>query len=305
MAKAGFGGFGQVYVVRDNRHDVMCAMKVEKHVEAQMAQLPLELYILKLYQKSPHAAKLVYAGTEPKFGYIIMQLLGPNLNNLRRCCPMKCRRFSSSTMLKLAIQMIESLRDMHDCGCIHRDQKPSNYAMGYFTTSKRDTLYLIDFGLSRVFVDKDGKPRLKRNRAFFRGTTRFCSLGAHRRQDTSRSDDLQSAFYVIYDLWTGALPWSIAAGEPQIIKSKTVIPQTIMVNNLPGTRGQMSRFVEHVNSLGFYDRPNYSLLIKLLEETISELKIDKTNSWDWDNEFQDLATELKLGQTKTAALRTV
>lgn len=44
-------------------------------------------------------------------------------------------------------QMLESIKGCHEMGYLHRDVKPSNFAMG--TDENRRRCYVIDFGLSK------------------------------------------------------------------------------------------------------------------------------------------------------------
>ena len=55
-------------------------------------------------------------------------------------------------------QMLESIKGCHEMGYLHRDVKPSNFAMG--TDENRRRCYVIDFGLSKryVFVTGGNQP---------------------------------------------------------------------------------------------------------------------------------------------------
>ena len=51
------------------------------------------------------------------YNILIMELLGPNLNDLFEYCN---KRFSLETVLMLAIQMIDLIEYLHDKGYVHR-----------------------------------------------------------------------------------------------------------------------------------------------------------------------------------------
>lgn len=53
------------------------------------------------------------------------------------------------TVLLLAEQMITAVEYIHERGVIHRDLKPANFCFG---TDKKQTLYLIDFGLAKKYI---------------------------------------------------------------------------------------------------------------------------------------------------------
>jgi serine/threonine protein kinase len=57
-------------------------------------------------------------------------------------------RLGWRTACLLGRQMLKSLQQMHDAGYIHRDVKPSNFALGRAEQAD-DKLYIIDFGLAR------------------------------------------------------------------------------------------------------------------------------------------------------------
>ena len=50
--------------------------------------------------------------------------------------------------------MIERLKDLHDMGYIHRDLKPENICVGL--EGNAGMIYLIDFGLSKMYLDARG-----------------------------------------------------------------------------------------------------------------------------------------------------
>jgi serine/threonine protein kinase len=44
---------------------------------------------------------------------------------------------------------------MHAAGYLHRDIKPNNFVMGLPKADNEDEVYLIDFGLSKLYYDKN------------------------------------------------------------------------------------------------------------------------------------------------------
>lgn len=73
--------------------------------------------------------------------------------------------------------MLTAIENVHDMGYIHRDIKPSNFLMGKNKT--RNKVYITDFGLSKLHLDKNGYPLEQRQTADFRGTVAYASLNAH------------------------------------------------------------------------------------------------------------------------------
>lgn len=105
--------------------------------------------------------------------------------------------------------MISRIETMHRKGILHRDIKPDNFLWG--PTNKVNTLYVIDFGLSKRYIDyKSGQHIEFKKKKFVCGTPMFISVNAHRGFEQSRRDDLESiAHNLIYFYNNGNLPWFI------------------------------------------------------------------------------------------------
>ena len=72
---------------------------------------------------------------------------------------------------------------------MHRDIKPENILMG--RGEEFNTVYIVDFGISKYFRDSKGKHIPEKNKKSFIGTTRYASVSAHLGIELSRKDDLE------------------------------------------------------------------------------------------------------------------
>lgn len=128
--------------------------------------LDLEVGVLKRMQHSHHAVRYIDSGKIATLNFIVMELVGCNLSDLRKACP--DHRFTLCTSLRLGLQCLDAIEAMHASGLLHRDIKPANYALGRTVKDYR-TVYILDFGLVRRWRLKNGKVRPPRNVCGFRG----------------------------------------------------------------------------------------------------------------------------------------
>lgn len=75
--------------------------------------------------------------------------------------------------------MLDAIEIVHNEGYIHRDIKPSNFVVG--EGKLRNNLYLVDFGLGKLYVNNNGTIIEERKNSNFRGTIAYASLNAHNR----------------------------------------------------------------------------------------------------------------------------
>jgi len=198
------------------------------------------------------------------------------LSELRRRQP--DGRFSMGTAIKLGIQMMKALEAVHDLGYIHRDVKPSNYAMG-LTGVKRHTTFLIDFGLARRYLLSSGEVRPPRDSTGFRGTARYASINSHLSKDLGRRDDLWSIFYMLIEFVQGQLPWRKLKDKDQIGDMKVKYNTPDLVKDLPP---QFLAFMKHLKSLQYADRPDYNHLYNILLDLYHSVGCDDHTPFDWE-----------------------
>jgi casein kinase 1 alpha len=122
-----------------------------------------------------HLSCLIRFGQERDYNVLVMDLLGPSLEDLFNFCS---RRFTMKTVLMLADQMIGRIEFVHNKNFIHRDIKPDNFLMGIGRHCNK--LFLIDFGLAKKFRDSRTRQHIPyREDKNLTGTARYASINAH------------------------------------------------------------------------------------------------------------------------------
>ena len=82
----GTGGYGDCYEVVDNSDGTHWAMKVEYPV-GNRGCLSQEWKIMRKYRDYFQFPKLLSTGETKEFSYIVMELFGPSLSQIRRLLP--------------------------------------------------------------------------------------------------------------------------------------------------------------------------------------------------------------------------
>lgn len=122
----GMGAFGEIYLATNVTSSEEVAVKVEVIDEKKQA-LRTEVIIMRRLQNCPYVGRFIACGRQENFNYLVMQLLGENLSEMRRRQAL-CT-FSLPTVCRLAIEMVQALQSLHSYGIVHRDVKPSNFVL--------------------------------------------------------------------------------------------------------------------------------------------------------------------------------
>uniref|UniRef100_A0A8R1DM98 Protein kinase domain-containing protein n=2 Tax=Caenorhabditis japonica TaxID=281687 RepID=A0A8R1DM98_CAEJA len=162
----GEGGFGAVYLVKNEKTNKSYAMKVEKKVASRKhSKLKMEIAILKAVS-GKHFTKIVDRGKKDKeqYFFLVMELVGKSLADLKSDMEQKC--FSFQTGMGAGLQCLEAVEDLHKAGFIHRDLKPQNYACGL--EDKKHMVYILDFGIARKFTNAKNELKTPRETVGFK-----------------------------------------------------------------------------------------------------------------------------------------
>eukprot|EP00829_Urostomides_striatus_P019511 TRINITY_DN758_c0_g1_i5.p1 TRINITY_DN758_c0_g1~~TRINITY_DN758_c0_g1_i5.p1 ORF type:complete len:227 (+),score=16.24 TRINITY_DN758_c0_g1_i5:123-803(+) len=155
-----------------------------------------------LYVLAEGVPFLYWSGVEGDYNVMVMELLGPTLEDLLKLTE---RRYSLKTTVMIADQMLTRIYHMHSQYYIHRDIKPENFLTGLGT--KCSTVYLIDFGISKRYLDQKGVHIPYKGGKNLVGTARYTSVNTHLGIEQGRRDDIESILYAIMYFLRGSLPW--------------------------------------------------------------------------------------------------
>jgi casein kinase 1 len=277
--KIGSGSFGDIYLGINITTGEEVAVKLESR-RCRHPQLAYEYRIYRLLRYKTGIPRVHWFGREGDFNVLVMDLLGPSLEDLFNFC---IRKFSLKTVLMLADQLIARLESMHSNHFIHRDIKPDNFLAGL--RQRAETIYLIDFGLAKKYRDpKTGRHIPYNEHKSLTGTARYASINTHLGIEQSRRDDLESLGYVLMYFNRGSLPWqglkAVTKREKydKISDKKMSIPISILCKGFPV---EFANYLEYCRSLRFDDKPDYSHLRRMFRELYVRKGYRDDGLFDW------------------------
>uniref|UniRef100_A0A915BKS1 non-specific serine/threonine protein kinase n=3 Tax=Parascaris univalens TaxID=6257 RepID=A0A915BKS1_PARUN len=276
LEKLGEGGCGYVYKVKNIRTGLKAALKAESNFVVGGSVLKLEVQVLKRLAGRMHVAQLLQSARKETYSYMVMTLFGRSLNALLP----RSGQTSVSTQVRVGIQILYGIKQLHEVGYVHRDVKPANLLVGRRGREAR-FVHLLDFGLAREYVlrsDGTVKIRVPRTNTLFRGTTRYCSVNAHMRGEQGRPDDLWSMAYVLAEM-RDTLPWHKLTSKDEIGDKKKSTPDSMLFNNSPK---QLLDITTHLRSLNYYTRPDYFRIYKDLDSVMEGSGFSFGDPFDWE-----------------------
>uniref|UniRef100_A0AAF5DG41 non-specific serine/threonine protein kinase n=1 Tax=Strongyloides stercoralis TaxID=6248 RepID=A0AAF5DG41_STRER len=285
----GEGGFGIVYkchATTKKGYVVNAAFKAEVNTSHNTPSVGLlfECKVLQKLEESKNNVNFVTlygCGSRKNFTFMIMTLLGPNLYDI--CCYLPGEKFEFSTWIRVSYQMLQAIKSLHNIGYIHNDLKPSNFTIG----DKEDEsgciiIYLIDFGLSRLYGTKESpKPPIfkgEKKGLEYIGTITHCSPNAHKRVELGRRDDMFGWMFLMMDFYN-ELPWRRCETDEQIEDCKLNCIYETYSKYLPKS---CSSIIKHILSLSIYEEPKYEQLFDKLKKIMKEYKIKMDDHYQWE-----------------------
>ena len=284
----GKGGFGQIYLGRNIRENYPIAIKVEE--SSNRSHLHLEYEILKEIQGGVGIPRIFKYKQGHNHNYLLMELLGKSLDKL---FSENDKSFSYKTIFQIGYQMVERIQYVHSKGYIHRDIKPGNFVIGRGEKSR--IIYLIDFGLSKRYIDPQTEKHIPyREGKGLTGTARYVSLFTHYGIEQARRDDIESiAFNLIY-FAKGKLPWQGVKTKnkkekhKKIMESKLAYSPDILCSNLPE---EFVKLLKYSRKLEFEQEPDYQSIKLMFKNYIVKNGGVMDMEFDWEKQKEDDSKE--------------
>ncbi|CAN6462110.1 unnamed protein product [Victoria cruziana] len=277
--KIGSGSFGELYLGLNLQTGEEVAIKLEP-VKTKHPQLHYESKLYTILQGGTGIPNLKWFGVEGEYNVMVIDLLGPSLEDLFNYCN---RKFTLKTVLMLADQLINRIEYVHSRCFIHRDIKPDNFLMGL--GRKANQVYIIDFGLAKKYRDLTTHKHIPyRENKNLTGTARYASVNTHLGIEQSRRDDLESLGYVLMYFLRGSLPWQgLKAGTKKqkydkISEKKMLTRVEVLCKSYPS---EFLSYFHYCRSLRFDDKPDYSYLKRLFRDLFIREGFQFDYVFDW------------------------
>ncbi|MCM2256720.1 MAG: protein kinase [Vicinamibacteria bacterium] len=194
----GQGGMGLVYRAHDRELGVEVAVKVLRPDRAGSAaaasRLRTEIRLARRV-RHPNVCAMHEYGAEGSARFLVMEFVpGLDLRSVLR----KRGRLPRREAWSIAIQLADGLAAIHAAGVVHRDLKASNVLVGDDGTAR-----LLDFGIARDLENLAGVTAT--GQVF--GTPEYMSPEQARGEHVDARSDLYSLGVLLFELFSGALPF--------------------------------------------------------------------------------------------------
>ncbi|KAL3314123.1 hypothetical protein Ciccas_007268 [Cichlidogyrus casuarinus] len=260
------------------------AIKLEP-VNSTRPQLAAEYKIYNILKGNDGFPTARYYGVSEAHCCLVLDLLGPNLEELFNKCN---RRFRLKTVLMIAEQILSRIEYVHQHSIIHRDIKPENFLIG--RKERGSIVHLIDFGLAKKYKDSSNRHIPYKDNKSLTGTARYASVATHQGIEQSRRDDIESIGYLLVYFLRGSLPWQGLHANTKKQKYERISQkkQETTVDSLcHGFPSEFVTYLKFARALRFEDRPDYGYLRGLFKTLFQRHSFQFDYVYDWHRKLPE------------------
>ncbi|HTX32985.1 MAG TPA: serine/threonine-protein kinase [Solirubrobacteraceae bacterium] len=223
----GAGGFGTVWMARDERLDRDVAVKVLARERIVGGRFEREARAAARLSH-PGIVTLYEAAVDDDGAYLVSELVrGPTLSQL-----LEAGRLSDRDIVEVGIALCDALDHAHAHGVVHRDVKPSNVLIPE-RPSPGAVAKLTDFGVARVI----GADTLTRTGDVI-GTAAYMAPEQADGREAGAAADLFSLALVLYEAFTGVNPIALGTAAQRARRLGAHLPPLRRQRrDLPGELG--------------------------------------------------------------------
>ena len=272
----------------DSKEKVAFKLRLKKFNDFH--RLKNEYIIYKELEGIKRIPKVYTVSEQGNYNILITELLGQSLKTLMKYVGEK---FSLATTLKIGVQVLDIIKEIHKKGIVLRYLKPGNMVIG--EDKNKDFIYLIDFEISKKYLINEEHIPYRKN-IDVRGNRVYISINTHNGIEISRRDDIESLGYNLIYFMKGELPWRKERDSKSILEKKINTSLDELCKGLPE---EFKVFIKYSRELEFEQEPDYNYLNKLLLTVAKKngINIDKSK-YDWEIKDEEMKKEKEKEELK-------